>query len=122
MQDGVNRSAMDIANEMVKRDDVEITLIPIYTFDKECFKLLDQRVKVKKGFGFYFRGLGSIMSRYAPPRLLYKWLVNDKYDVNIAFQYGLGEKIIASMRDLCLQMSIKEWEKLCVCPNAMPTV
>ena len=96
MQDGVNRSAMDIANEMVKRDDVEITLIPIYTFDKECFKFLDQRVKVKKGFGFYFRGLGSIMSRYAPPRLLYKWLVNDKYDVNIAFQYGLGEKIIAS--------------------------
>ena len=107
LQDGVNRSAMDIANEMVKRDDVEITLIPIYTFDKECFKFLDQRVKVKKRFGFYFRGLGSIMSRYAPPRLLYK---------------GLGEKIIASMRDLCLQMSIKEWEKLCVCPNAMPTV
>lgn len=96
LQDGVNRSAIAIANEMVKRNDVEITLIPLYTFDPECFDYLDKRVIVKKGFGFYFRGLGSIIERFLPPKFLYKWLVNDKYDVNIAFQYGVCEKIIAS--------------------------
>lgn len=96
LQDGVNRAAMAIANEMAKRNDVEITLIPLFEFDKECFKHLDTKVVVKKGLGFYFRGLGRIVEKMVPPSLFYKWLVKGQYDVNIAFQCGISQRIIAS--------------------------
>lgn len=95
LQDGVNRSAMAIANELVKRDDVEVTLIPIYKYDKECLPYVDKRVKIKPIFGFYFRGLTRFVHKI-PAKWIYKIFVGNKYDVNIAFQYGLSEKVIAS--------------------------
>lgn len=95
LQDGVNRSAMAIANELVKRDDVDVTLIPLYRFDNECYKYLDKKVRVKRLFGFYFQGLTKIV-RLLPAKWLYRWAINDKYDVNIAFQFGHSLRIIAA--------------------------
>ena len=74
LQDGVNRSAMAIANELAKRNDVEITLIPIFKFDKDCFHYLDKQVVVKPIFRTYFRGLTKIVSKI-PSKLMYNiWI------------------------------------------------
>ena len=95
LQDGVNRSAMAIANELVKRDDVDVTLMPIFKYDKKCYDFLDKRVKVKPIFGFYFSGFTRLVAKI-PAKLLYKYFVSDKYDVVIAFQYGHSLRIVAS--------------------------
>ena len=95
LQDGVNRSAMAIANELAKRNDVEITLIPIFKFDKECFRYLDKQVVVKPVFRTYFRGFTKIVSKI-PSKLMYNIWISDKYDVNIAFQYGQSMRIVSS--------------------------
>ena len=87
LQDGVCRSAIAIANRLAGYPSIEITLIPLFKVDKECYKYIDKRVAVKTVFGFYFRGFASIVSKI-PSSLLYKYIVGDKYDVNIAFQYG----------------------------------
>lgn len=94
-QDGVNRSAIAIANELAKRNDVEVTLIPLFKFDKECFNYLDNAVKVKRVFGFYFKGFTKLV-KIIPTKWLYRMTINNKYDVNIAFQYGHSYRIIAA--------------------------
>ena len=94
LHDGVCRSAIAIANRLVGYKDIELTLIPLFRADKECYKYIDKRVTVKTVFGFYFRGFASIVSKI-PSSLLYKYIVGDKYDVNIAFQYGPSIRIVA---------------------------
>lgn len=94
LQDGVCRSAIAIANRLAGYKDIELTLIPLFRADKDCYKYIDKRVAVKTVFGFYFRGFASIISKI-PSSLLYKYIVGDKYDVNIAFQYGPSIRIIA---------------------------
>ena len=94
LQDGVCRSAIAIANRLAVYPSIEITLIPLFKVDKECYKYIDKRVAVKKVFGFYFRGFTRIVSQI-PSSLLYKYIVGDKYDVNIAFQFGLSIRIVA---------------------------
>ena len=94
LQDGVCRSAIAIANRLAGYPSIEITLIPLFKVDKECYKYIDKRVAVKKVFGFYFRGFTRIVSQI-PSSLLYKYIVGDKYDVNIAFQFGLSIRIVA---------------------------
>lgn len=94
-QDGVNRSAMAIANELVKRNDVEVTLMPLFKYEKQCHEFLDKRVIVKPVFGFYFHGFTKLVN-LMPGKLLYRWSINNQFDVNIAFQYGHSQKIIAA--------------------------
>lgn len=94
LQDGVCRSAIAIANRLAGYPSIEITLIPLFKVDKECYKYIDKRVAVKKVFGFYFRGFTRVVSQI-PSSLLYKYIVGDKYDVNIAFQFGLSIRIVA---------------------------
>lgn len=95
LQDGVCRSAVAIANLLAKRNDVEITLIPLFKYDKKVLSFLSNKVKIKPAFRFYFKGLSWCIHKI-PALLLYKLLVNNKYDINIAFQYGMSTKIIAS--------------------------
>ena len=94
LQDGVCRSAIAIANRLVGYHDIELTLIPLFRVDKECYQYIDKRVAVKPVFRFYFRGFTRIVSKI-PSSLLYKYIVGDKYDVNIAFQFGLSIRIVA---------------------------
>lgn len=95
LQDGVCRSAIAIANLLAKRNDVEITLIPLFKYDKKVLSFLSNKVKIRPVFRFYFRGFSWCVHKI-PALLLYKLLVNNKYDINIAFQYGMSTKIIAS--------------------------
>jgi len=95
LQDGVCRSALAIANLLAKRDDVELTLIPLFRYDNSAHKYLSSRVKVKPVFRTYFTGMSSII-KLIPAKWLYYIIVGNKYDVNIAFQFGLSQLIISA--------------------------
>lgn len=94
-QDGVCRSAIAIANLLVKNRNVDVTLIPIYKFDKSVIMYLDAAVKVKPIFGFYFKGLSSLVD-FIPNKLLYKFGIKEKYDIEIAFQFGTSTEFMAA--------------------------
>lgn len=95
LQDGVCRSALAIANLLAKRNDVEVTIIPLFRYDKTAFKYLSSKVIVKPVFRIYFSGLSRIIKRI-PAKWLYYLIVGNKYDVNIAFQFGLSHIIISA--------------------------
>lgn len=94
LQDGVCRSAIAIANLLAERDDCEITLIPLFEYDNEALKYVSVGVRVKPVFRTYFKGMSGFI-KLIPNNLLYKLIVGDKYDVNIAFQYGTSQLIMA---------------------------
>lgn len=93
--DGVCRSAIAIANLLVREKDVEVDLIPLFKYDKEVLSLLDERVTVKTIFCGYFRGLADILT-ICPLKLLYKLIIRKKYDIEIAFQFGPATKILSA--------------------------
>lgn len=95
LQDGVCRAAISIANMLAKRNDVEITLIPLFRYDKATMSYVDKKVIVKPVFRFYFQGMSSIIKKI-PSKILYQCVIGDKYDVNIAFQFGTSQIIVAS--------------------------
>ena len=95
LQDGVCRSAIAIANRIADNPDIELTLIPLFRVEKACYSFIDKRVKIKPVFGFYFRGITRLVSMLSSD-LLYNWIIGNKYDVNIAFQFGHSIRIVAA--------------------------
>lgn len=93
--DGVARTAVGLANELATREDIEITLRPIFKFDKKMLSWLGPRVKIKPFFGFYFRGFAKIIDNI-PDALLHRLLVGNKYDIEIGFCMELPIKIVAA--------------------------
>lgn len=98
LQDGVCRSAIAIANLLAKREDVEVTIIPLFRYDKSALEYLSREVKVKPVFRTYFKGMSSIVKKI-PAKWMYKIIVGDKYDVNIAFQFGTSQVVISAGND-----------------------
>lgn len=93
---GVSKAAVAIANLLVKHKDIEVTLIPIYEYEDKMAQKANPRVKIKKVFGFYFRGFDKIID-LIPHRWLYNWIVRPgAYDIEIGFQYNMPTKIIAA--------------------------
>ncbi len=95
-QDGVCRSAIAMANLLAYRNDVEVTLMSIYKFEKETKRYLNPKVKTTNIFGFYFRGFSKFVEKL-PHSLIYKRFVKDCFDIEIAFQYGTSYKILTSV-------------------------
>lgn len=95
VQDGVARTAIGLANELAKREDLEVTVRSIFKFDSKMKSWLDQRVKAKSFLGFYFRGLSKLVG-LIPKKILYRLLVGEKYDVEIGFCMALPIQIIAA--------------------------
>ena len=96
LSNGVSRVAIAIANLLSQREDVDITLIALYEYEKEASKLVSPRVHVKKFFGFYFRGFDKLVD-LIPHRLLYSLVLKKgNYDVEIGFQYNMPTKIVAA--------------------------
>lgn len=95
VQDGVARTAVSLANELAKRDDIEVTLQSLFIFDKKMLQNLLPKVKAKSFIGFYFRGLAKLVD-LIPDKILYKLLVKEKYDIEIGYCMELPIKIIAS--------------------------
>ena len=94
-QDGVGRSAIAIANWLTRMKLAEVTLIPIYTNDKECHKILEPGVKVHRVFGFWFNGMPHFTNK-VPLSWINKIAFKEDYDVMVAFQYGLSARCVAA--------------------------
>lgn len=90
---GVSRSVIQIAN-LLSREGHHVTVYPLFSFEKGISAQLECNVKVKNIFGFYFRGMERLVD-FIPYKFLYRNIVRDEYDVEVAFQYGLSTKIIA---------------------------
>ncbi len=97
-QDGVARSAIAVANTLAKREDVEVTLIPLFKFHKDALSLVDDRVKIKPFLKFYFRGMQKIVD-LIPSGVLYRAVIRDKYDIEIGFCMKTPIKMIASSKN-----------------------
>ena len=95
--DGVSRVAIGIANHLAKNENVEVTLRPIFRFDKSIISFLDKRVIVKPVFGFYVRGFAKILEKL-PGQILYKLVFGHSYDIVIGFQYGVATVAAGSFR------------------------
>ncbi len=72
----------------------DIHLLPLFRLDRKFLEPVCERVTLHRGFGFYFRGLSKLVD-LVPLRLLYRLLVRDKYDLEVAYQYGLPTKMIS---------------------------
>ena len=94
LEDGVCKAAISMANKLATEKDVEITLRPLFKFDKNMLQNVHPNVKVKKVFGFYFKGFSRIV-KFIPHKLLYKIILNEKYDVEIGFCMSEPIRIIA---------------------------
>ena len=96
-QDGVGRSALAIANILVDKHLADVTLIPIYTDEKEFHKLLNSNVKVKHIFGFYFRGMPHIVDKL--PLSWSNMVVKPhQFDVVVGFQFGLSIRMVSAFK------------------------
>lgn len=93
--DGVCRSAIAIANLLVRNKNVEVDIIPLFHYDKGVLSLLDKRVEVHPVFRIYFRGFAQLITKL-PLTWLYKLIIRKKYDTEIAFQYGPATKILSA--------------------------
>ena len=93
VSNGVARTAINLANSLDKNL-FDVTIMPLFKVEKEALDLLDDNVKVKKVFNFYFRGFGKILS-LLPGRLLYKWIIKDTYDIEVSYQFGVPTKMMA---------------------------
>ncbi len=97
--DGVARAAIGMANYLATRDDVEVTLRPIYYVDNETRKIISPKIKIKPGLRFYFRGLSKLFN-LIPDKMLHNFIFGkNQYDIQIGFQHGIATKAVASYPD-----------------------
>lgn len=93
---GVSKAAIAIANILSVREDLEITLIPLYECEERAMDMVSKRVKIEKVFGFYFTGFDKLIDKI-PHKWLYNAIIKSgRYDVEIGFQFNNPTTIIAS--------------------------
>ena len=93
--DGVAQALLEICNHLDKSK-YDITIIPLYKIEKNMKeRLANKDVKVKKVFGFYFRGFSRLL-KLIPIKLFYKVLLGKKYDIEVGFQFGLPTEIVGN--------------------------
>lgn len=92
---GVARAAVAIANLLASSGKYKVTLVPLYSGKAKFSGTLEDKVKVSPFLPFYFKGLPHLVA-LLPPKILYKLVVKETYDLEIGFQFGLATKIIAS--------------------------
>ena len=73
----------------------DISLLAIYDFNKDFAEPIMHKIKVIPGYNTYFRGFDKIINML-PPKYLYKKFIKEHYDLEVAFQYGIPTKMIAS--------------------------
>lgn len=89
---GVSRAAIATANLLTWEYDV--TLVPLFAFEKKALEMINPEVRVRRVFGFYFQGLAKIVD-LIPDFILY-WFIFGRYhyDLEIAYQKDMPIKII----------------------------
>lgn len=103
---GAEKVLVNILNHL-SLEKYDVTLLTVFDNSSESNKL-DSKIRRKSAIYIknkYIQGiLYKIFSKMCSPSRLYKWLIKDKYDVEIAFLEGLPTKIIAGS---CNQRSRK---------------
>lgn len=94
LSDGVTKTAIGMANYLAEECDVQVCMKPLFIFDPKVKEALHPDVEVKPVFGFYFRGFARIVD-LIPAKILYRMVIREKYDIEIAFQRILGAKMVA---------------------------
>lgn len=94
VEDGVCRAAINMANKLAEFENVEITLRPLFKFDKKMLENVSPKVKVRKVFGFYFRGFSRLL-KLIPQKLLYKVVFDKDYDIEIGYCMSAPIRIVA---------------------------
>lgn len=106
---GVSKAAISIANAILEHNpDISITFRPLYKCSKEILSMLSPKITVDPCFGFYFRGFDKIVD-LIPDGLLYNIFFKGKYNMEIAFQFGLPTKIIAAGVSITPKASRISW-------------
>lgn len=95
---GVSRVAIGIANHLAENSNVEVTLRPIFKFEKSILSQLNPRVNVRPLFGFYFRGFAQILEKL-PKKYIHNMVFDQSYDIEIGFQHGLATVAAASFNE-----------------------
>lgn len=94
--DGIARSAIAIANAIGDSGKFDVTLRPIYKFEKEVCSLLNKNIKVKPVFRTYFKGLSHIVDAM-PGKLLHNLIYGkNEFDIEIGFQFGTSTYAVGS--------------------------
>lgn len=95
--DGTVRALIGLVNNL-DLDKFDITILPIYRCDRRLEKELKPGIKLKKSFGFYFRGMSRIV-RKLPMKWLYKWWIDGKYDIEVAFQCDVPTLLVCNSQN-----------------------
>ena len=94
-QDGVCRAAIGMANALAKREAFDVTLCPLFTFDKNMAAELDERVTLRPVFKLYFRGFQRLVD-LIPKAWLHRLVIGDAYDVEVGYCMRMPIQLVAS--------------------------
>lgn len=72
----------------------DISLLALYDIDMDFAAPVLNKITLVKGFGGYFRGMDKLVN-LIPPKVLYRHFVREKYDLEVAYQFGMPTKMIA---------------------------
>lgn len=95
--DGTVRALIGLVNNL-DQNKYDITIKPLFKCDKKLAKELKPGIKLKKVFGFYFRGFNRLVKKI-PISFLYKKVVGEEYDIEIAFQCDLPTLIVGASKN-----------------------
>ena len=90
--DGVAMALVNIVNSL-NQEKFDITIKPLYKFEKELANELNEGIKIEPAFGFYFKGMAKLL-KIIPIDLLYKKIVGLNYDIEVAFQCDISTLLV----------------------------
>lgn len=76
----------------------DVYLLPFYEYDPVFAEPIKNKIKLVKGFGFYFRGFDKIID-WIPAKLLYRLFVREKFDIEVSFQYGVPTRCLSASKN-----------------------
>ena len=94
--DGVARAAIGISNYLAEHENVQVTLRPLFYYEKGINTTISDKVVVKPLFGFYFKGLAKILE-VLPSQILHWMIFRGTYDIEVGFQYGVSIKALSDI-------------------------
>ena len=91
---GVARVLVSLCNHL-DLEHYDVTILTLYRVDQELVDLINPQVKIKRGFGCYFKGFSHFL-HFVPKVWLYRFLVREHYDIEVAFQTDIPTLMIAA--------------------------
>ena len=107
IQDGIARSAIGLANALSQKPDLEVTIRPLFRYDKTMRDRLNSNVIVKPVFKYYFRGMARLIT-ILPMKWLHDWIIGNDYDIEVGLCMSLPIKIVAAFPEDSESTSLKK--------------